>query len=192
MYSNILTSNKYGYSKSDKYVLERCIKNITLGSKEAITELYELTKSAVYGFALSILKNIHEAEDVLHDVYIKIYDNSSTYQENGNPMGWILTITKNLSLMQLRKKKHSIDIDEIIETIPSKSGHNDAHTKLLLEAAFEYISDEERNILTLHAVAGYKHHEIAKFLEIPLSTALSKYNRAIKKIRKYISEEGKI
>ena len=177
MYLNILTSNKYEY---DKYVLDECIKNIALGDGNSLTKLYEITRPLVYGFALSLLKNIHEAEDVLHDVYIKIYDNANTYQDNGKPMAWILTITKNLSLMKLRKKRHYTDIDGIIEIIPSRSNVNDAETKLLLAATFKCISDEERNILILHAVSGNKHREISKLLDIPLSTVLSKYNRAIK------------
>ena len=184
MYSNVLTSNKK--------ILENCIKNIALGSKDDLKELYELTSSAVYGFSLSILKNIHEAEDVLQEVYIKIYDNASTYQENGKPMAWILTITKNLSLMKLRNNKHHVNIDEIIETIPSKSNDNTTDIKILLTASFKHISDEERQILILHALSGYKHREISKLLDIPLSTVLSKYNRTIIKIRKFIGEEGKL
>lgn len=191
MFSNRLTSNKYGYEKKDKEELNKYIKEIVLGNKDALTELYKLTSSSVYGFALSIVKNIHEAEDILHDVYIKIYENASTYQEDKNPMAWILTITRNLSLMMLRKKKHNVDIDEIIEILPMKCEAFDAETKLLLTVAFKYISDEERNILMLHAVSGYKHREIAKLLELPLSTVLSKYNRTIKKIRKFMSEEEK-
>jgi len=186
MQVNIMTSNKHAY---DNKVLDDCIKNIALGDTMALSSLYEITKPLVYGFALSILKNIHEAEDVLHDVYIKIYDNASTYQDNGKPMAWIFTITRNLSLMMLRGKKHYSDIDEIIEIIPSRSNVNDADTRLLLTATFKYISDEDRNILLLHAVSGFKHREISKLLDIPLSTVLSKYNRSIKKIRKYMSEE---
>ena len=184
MYSNVLTSNKK--------ILENCIKNIALGSKDDLKELYELTSSAVYAFSLSILKNTHEAEDVLQEVYIKIYDNASTYQENGKPMAWILTITKNLSLMKLRNNKHHVNIDEIIETIPSKSNDNTTDIKILLTASFKHISDEERQILILHALSGYKHREISKLLDIPLSTVLSKYNRTIRKIRKFIGEEGKL
>lgn len=186
MHPNILTSNKYGYNN---YELEEYIRNIALGDGNSLSKLYEITSSAVYGFALSYLKSIHEAEDVLHDVYIKIYDSASSYQDNGKPMAWILTITKNLSLMKLRGKKHHADIDEIIEIIPSKSDINNFESKLLIEAIFKCISDEERNILVLHTMSGYKHREISKLLDIPLSTVLSKYNRTIKKIRKYMGEE---
>lgn len=189
MQPKILTSNKYGYNN---FELEECIKNIAHGDGNSLSCLYEMTSSAIYGFALSLLKNIHEAEDVLHDVYIKIYDNADSYQDNGKPMAWIFTITKNLSLMRLRSKKHYADIDEIIEIIPSKSDINNTDTKLLLEAVFKCISDEERNILILHTMSGYKHREISKLLDIPLSTVLSKYNRSIKKIRKYMGEEVKV
>ena len=48
------------------------------------------------------------------------------------------------------------------------------------------LSDEERQIITLHAVSGLKHRQIAELLDIPLSTVLSKYNRAIKKLRNKI------
>ena len=53
----------------------------------------------------------------------------------------------------------------------------------------ELLSDEERQIVILHAVAGFKHRETAKFLALPLSTILSKYNRAIKKLKNHIGEE---
>ncbi|MBQ9072394.1 MAG: RNA polymerase sigma factor [Bacilli bacterium] len=192
MYSKILTSNNYGYNKSEYYsLLEEYIKNIGYGSKEALSSFYQITKTSVYGFALSILRNQHDAEDVLQEVYIKIYESASTYQANGKPLGWILTITKNLSLMKLRKQKNNKDIDEMKEFLSDGKDTNDAETKLLLSAAFEIISDEERNILILHAVSGFRHREISKLLDMPLSTVLSKYNRAIKKIKKAMSEEGK-
>lgn len=45
------------------------------------------------------------------------------------------------------------------------------------------LTDQERQIVMLHAVAGFKHREIAELLELPLSTVLSKYRRALKKLR---------
>ena len=191
MYSDILTSNKYEYSRNDKSVIDNCLKDIAIGNKDSLVLLYEITRVSVYSFALSILKNIHEAEDVLQEVYIKIYENACSYQNNGKPMAWILTITKNLSLMKLRSKKHTVDIDEIIEILPSKDDKDNSLNKLILSAAFKYITDEERNILMLHVISGYKHREISKMLNIPLSTVLSKYNRCIRKIRKIINEEEK-
>ena len=187
MNSKMLAPNINEYQES---LLEKHIKDISLGSKDALSNLYSFTKTSVYGFALSILKDLHEAEDVLQEVYIKIYENASFYQPNGKPLAWILTITKNLALMKLRKTKNHVDVDELKESLAGHKGLNETENQILICAVFEYISDEERNILMLHSVSGFKHREIAKMLEIPLATVLSKYNRAIKKLRKRMGEEN--
>ena len=50
------------------------------------------------------------------------------------------------------------------------------------------LSDEERQIVVLHAVAGFKHREIADIVELPLPTVLSKYHRALKKLRAFLEK----
>lgn len=55
--------------------------------------------------------------------------------------------------------------------------------RLILRTAMEALSDEERQIVALHALSGFRHREIAEVLELPLATVLSKYHRALKKLR---------
>ena len=57
-------------------------------------------------------------------------------------------------------------------------------------AALELLDAEERRIVLLHAVTGWKHREIASLLELPLPTVLSKYHRALKKLRKQLEGEN--
>ena len=52
-----------------------------------------------------------------------------------------------------------------------------------LKAALESLTDAERQIVLLHAASGLKHREIGKLLDLPLATVLSKYHRAVKKLR---------
>ena len=52
------------------------------------------------------------------------------------------------------------------------------------------VDDEEREIILLHAISGFKHREIAKSLGFSLGTVLSKYNRGLKKLKKHLSEQG--
>jgi RNA polymerase sigma-70 factor (ECF subfamily) len=56
----------------------------------------------------------------------------------------------------------------------------------LLQIAMAALTDEERRVVLLHAVTGLKHREIAALLELPLATVLSKYHRAIKKLKKQL------
>ena len=60
----------------------------------------------------------------------------------------------------------------------------------MLAAALKTLGDEERKVVLLHAVSGLKHREIAQDLGLPLSTVLSRYNRALKKLKRYLTEEG--
>ena len=60
--------------------------------------------------------------------------------------------------------------------------------KLALEAAMKCLGNEERQVVTLHALSGLNHREIAALLDMPLATVLSKYRRALVKLRDYLEE----
>ena len=65
-----------------------------------------------------------------------------------------------------------------------------ADDRLMVRACMEQLRDDERKVLLLHAVAGFRHREIAEFLDLPLSTVLSKYTRASKKLRTIMEKES--
>ncbi len=163
------------------------IHRMATGDKEALAELYSKTRAAVYGFSLSITKNEADSEDVLHETYLKIWSSASGYTSKGNPMAWILTIAKNLSLMKLRERNkiHDLKEDEWGKIAAGDSTHTE-DDKAFLKDALSILGEEERQIIMLHAVSGIKHREIAELLEIPLSTVLSKYHRALKKLKNYM------
>ena len=60
---------------------------------------------------------------------------------------------------------------------------------MFLQKLLEKLNEEEREVISLHVVTGLKHREIAKLLNKPLSTILSKYNRAIKKLQEIARED---
>ena len=66
----------------------------------------------------------------------------------------------------------------------------DADERILLQHALASLADGERRIILLHAVTGLKHREIAALLELSLPTVLSKYHRALKKMRAYVEGDG--
>ena len=160
------------------------ISKIAEGDKNALAALYENTKSAIYGFALSIVQNKQDAEDVLQDTFVNIYISAQNYQKMGKPMAWILTITKNLSLMRIRNRTKMTDLsEEDWGLFISNEKALSEEDRLVLTTALQNITREESQIVILHAVAGFRHREIAETLELPLSTVLSKYNRALKKLK---------
>ncbi len=167
-------------------VLDGCIARMAKGDSTAVETLYNLVKTPIYSFAFSILKNPHDAEDVLHDTVLKVWSAAATYSSVGKPMAWVLTISRNLCMMKLRGGKGETEFaPEMLDGIKGA----DAEDKILITQCMSQLSTEEREIVVLHAVSGFKHREIAQFMEIPLPTVLSKYNRAIKKLKELYKGE---
>ena len=164
--------------------LDALIYRIANGDTQGLDMLYRFVSPGVYAYALSVLKNSHDAEDVLQETFLRIHDAADTYRSQSKPMAWILTITKNLCFkhLQQQQKAGTTPLEEWkdYQGIQGSTTHED---KALIQACMEILSDEERQILVLHAVAGFKHREIAKILDLKLSTVLSKYHRAIKKMK---------
>ncbi|WP_461881924.1 RNA polymerase sigma factor [Fusicatenibacter sp.] len=157
------------------------------GEREALAELYQHTRLAVYGLALSYLKNVQDAQDLTQDVYVQVWNCAEQYCPSGSPIGWLLTVCRNLCLMHLRREKKNAALsEEEWNAIPVQECGLDADERALLQHALALIGEEERRIVLLHAVTGMKYREIAALLEMPLATVLSKYHRALKKMRIFL------
>jgi len=159
---------------------------IASGDGDAFVRLYEQTRSSVFAFALSMLRNRNEAEDVMQDTYLKIRMSAHLYQPRGKPMAWVITIVRNLCLMRLRQG--ASDAWELLETdtyeVPSFDNVKNAEDRMVLKKAFHVLTDTDLRIVILHTVSGLKHREIGELLRIPLPTVLSRYRRALGKLRK--------
>ena len=163
--------------------LEDCIARIAGGDKDALADLYNRTRPAVYGFALSIVKNAHDAEDILHDACLQVWNAAGGYRRQGKPMAWLLTVARNLALMRLRERGKTQELtDEEWSALPARAPDVTTEDRHVLRAALSVLSEQERQVVMLHAVTGLKHREIAQLLELPLATVLSKYRRALKKL----------
>ena len=141
-------------------------------------------------FYLPVERRNNYDEYAMQETYIKAFQNAGSYTPMGKPMAWLLTITKNLALMKLRTE--SGRNEALDETLPSPGFEECTLDRLTLQTALNALSEEERQIVTLHAIAGMKHREIAGMLGLPLATVLSKYHRSLSKLKKLLKEEGHV
>ena len=91
-----------------------------------------------------------------------------------------------VEFVQRVRKRHAALSEEDWDAIPAQECGLNADERALLQGALARLADEERRIVLLHAVTGMKHRKIAALLELPLPTVLSKYHRALKKMRAYL------
>lgn len=160
------------------------ILRIAQGDTGALEALYRQTSASVYGYALSILKDAAAAEDVMQDTYVNVIQSAGSYRPSGKAMAWLLTITRNLALMRLRKfENKNVSFDEMFHAEDERDHFELSENRLVLSAVLQKLSEDERQIIMLHAISGLKHREVAELLGIPQATVISKYNRALAKLR---------
>ncbi len=122
------------------------------------------------------------------DTFVQVFRAAGSYRPQGKPMAWLLRIARNLSVTRLRERGRTEAWEpEAMERL-SENPRVRAEDRLVLETLLRSLSDEERQVVTLHA-AGLKHREIAGLLGLPLPTVLSKAHRAVKKLQRVWKEE---
>ena len=180
---SMLMTTEYAPAE-DRHELQQSLLRVAGGDRDALAALYQRTRTAVYGLALSYLKNAHDAQDLTQDVYVQVWDRAEQYRLTGSPMGWLLAVCRNLCLMRLRHtERHAVLSEAEWDAIPQQETGLTTEERTLLQHVLSRLGEEERRIVLLHAVTGLKHREIAALLELPLPTVLSKYHRAIRKMR---------
>ncbi len=189
MFAALEGPDDYGRLSDEKLLLK-----IAGGDREAFRQLYQNTDQSMYSFILSVVRNPQDAEEIMQEAYLKVWTSAGSYQSQGKPLAWMFTIARNLCYMRFREQKHESDMG-LSDLSEMETGEfcpqiEDAADKLVLYGALKILKEEERQIVLLHTTAGLKHREIAADLGMPLATVLSKYNRAMKKLKNYLREEG--
>ncbi len=144
----------------------------------------------LYDYLLVIVKNEEVVKDILQDVFLKISEKKELYRSDENYLGWIFRITKNVLIDYLRiNKKHIefqrfIEYDESIEEIPQ------TYEGLLpaLDMFINNLPSKYREPIILSDLKGMSQKQIAKKLNLSLSGAKSRVQRARKLLKKRFLE----
>lgn len=186
------TISEHQSGETEDQRLDRLILGIAAGETESLAELYSRTRAAVYGLALTYLKNTADAEDVTQDTFVKVWQAAEGFHPQGHPMAWLMTITRNQALGRLRKKsREEMPEQEEWEKLPAPDSGLSTEDRAFLDGLLARLSEEESRIVALHAVAGLKHREIARIMDLALPTVLSKYHRALKKLKIMMEGENR-
>ena len=170
---------------------EAMLSGIAREDSAAFERFYRSTDRTLYTYILSLTRNHHDAQDVMMDTYLKVRANAHRYVPQGKPLAWVFTIARTLVRSRQREAARETlygDVTEVELAFPATDTQDDA---LALREAMTVLSEEERQIVLLHAVSGMKHRELSELLELPLSTVLSKYARALAKLKKALTSHSK-
>ena len=175
---------------SDEVLIEGC-KNHNRHMQE---KLYQKYSRSMYVVALRYSRMQQEAEDILQEAFVKVFQSIERFRGESSLPYWIKRIVVNTALNHQRSKLYLFPMVDVMEmkdqgkesNILSEFGHEE-----LLKMVQE-LPDGCRVIFNLYAIEGYKHQEIAKMLDISEGTSKSQYARAKSLLQaKVINHYGK-
>ncbi len=165
--------------------IETLISRVALGDRAAFRALYAATSAKLFGVCLRVLKNRTDAEDVLQETFVKIWNNAAKYQVSGySPITWLVTIARNQSIDRLRSRRpDAADLTEA-EEIPDRTASPEQQVIMGGEAArlrtcLEKLSPGRAEAVKAAYMEGYSYQELADRLQQPINTVRTWLRRSL-------------
>ncbi|MCI6151836.1 MULTISPECIES: RNA polymerase sigma factor [Fusobacterium] len=142
-------------------------------------QIYDEYFDRIYYKILSSVKNAEDAEDITQEVFVSVYKNLSKFRADSKIYTWIYRIAINKTYDFFRKKKIDLELNEEILNIEDGT---DLNSPMIIQENLKKLSKEEREILLLKDVYGYKLREISELKGRNISTIKSIYYKALKNL----------
>jgi RNA polymerase sigma-70 factor (ECF subfamily) len=166
---------------------------IAAGDREAFGALYDRYSKPLYAFALRVLGNASDAEDVLQEVFVQIWEKAGQFNETeGRPFSWAAAMTRNKSIDRLRsQQRRNRLVEEATESAVADPAATTTSTGIGLGAdettrirsAVGTLPEDQRRAIEMAFFSGLTHHEIAEKLSEPLGTIKARIRRGMLRLR---------
>ena len=168
--------------------------------RPAFEALYDRYSNILYATAMKYLKEDADAQDVVQDVFIQIWDKAKLYDPaKGKPLTWALTLTRNRSIDRIRaiQRRTRLRDDFEKETVADESaGVREALSEVdagekgqILRDAVGRLSPEQRKVIELAFFGGLTQSEVAERLGEPLGTIKARARRGLMKLKEILGEK---
>ncbi len=160
---------------------------MTPSQLQAFESAYTAYSPLVFRVALSHMQNREDAEDLVHDVFIKYMEKAAYLNDEEHKRAWLIRVTVNACRDALRKRQYRnhLSLDEVAE-LPTA----DRTEGVEIFAALDTLSPADKNVILLHDLEGYSLKEVATMLGIGLSAAKMRLSRARERLKKHLEREG--
>lgn len=165
--------------------LNEAILKLKVKDNEAFEYIYYKTSPSVYAIIKNIVKDHNITEDLMQNTYIKMIQNINSYNFKYNFKSWLLTIARNSAIDYYRRHKKEILVDVSEQEYLLPHTKSTVNTEYTANFFLNLLDDDEREVVILYAMEGFKHKEIAKILDKPIGTITWLYNKALKKMREH-------
>ena len=173
----------------DDNIIKGCIKN----KRKCQEILYKELSPKMMVVCLRYANNIHEAEDYLHNGFLKLFDNINKFNFNGSFEGWSRKLFRNLIINEIKNNNKIIyhETNDFADTeinIDTKI-IDDIDTKYLIEL-IQKLTPAYRLVFNLYVIDDFSHKEISEKLNISIGTSKSNLYKAKGKLKKMLIDYG--
>ena len=177
----------------------RLLTRVAAGDREAFSELYDRFSKPLYATAVRILTDATEAQDIVHDAFVALWDKARTYESSrGTAFSWALTLTRNRAIDRLRSRRRRAELLEnsapsdlgLDENTSGPSADDSADSSdqaAVVRAAVETLPPEQQSALKLAFFSGLTQEEIATRLRTPLGTIKARIRRGLLQLREQLA-----
>jgi RNA polymerase sigma-70 factor (ECF subfamily) len=173
---------------TEQQLVDGCIREV----RECQERLWTLYASKLLSVSIRYCQNREDAEDVVMESFVKIFDHISSFRNQSSLETWMRRIVVNTSINKIRSRKYTESIDnEAIQIGYVDKGFDSMDAKELMKM-LESLPVGYRTVFNLFAVEGYSHKEIAEVMGIDEGTSRSQLAKARKALQEMIEKKGVI
>ena len=181
-------------ASSERAALVAALKRVAEGDRAALQDVYRRTSGKLYGIALRIFPDGDEAEDVLQDAFINIWQKAGSFDPaRASPITWLVALTRNRAIDRLRAKGKRImaPLDlaaEIADDRPDAEQcliAHEADSRIL--ACIETLAKNDATLIRTAFFDGATYVDIAERASTPLGTVKSRIRRALMKLKECLA-----
>ena len=159
---------------------------IVCNDEKAFHAIYQFYFGKVYAMALSYLPNALMAQDMVQEVFARIWQNRAGLNDIKNFESWLIVITRNLLINELRKIYPPGYDPQQITTTDLQETLNYRELERLLAAAVDRLSVRQKQVYRLSKIEGYSHRQIAGQLGISVDVSREHLSKALQNIRSFL------
>ena len=160
----------------------------------SFTLLYDNYSKSLYGIIFNLIKDKEEAEDVLQEVFVKIWKNIDTYNTSkGRLYTWMLNIARNTSIDKLRSKnfnnsQKNLSADNFVHLLDDNAKTINKIDAIGIKEFIKKLKPKCIQLIDLLFFKGYTQQEASEELEIPLGTVKTQNRNCMNELRLMINE----
>ena len=180
---------------ADQEELARLLQATARGDRQAFARLYELTAPKLLGAGVYMLKRREMAEDVLQDLFVKVWHRASEYQaERGGVLTWLYSVQRYLALDKLRAQRPTESLDEEMSDTLAFEGPDPSSMAMSNDMAarvhrcLDTLTEVQKRSVTLAFFEGLTHAELTQKLQMPLGTVKSWIRRGLIGLQKCLEQ----